>query len=183
MEWSYKRLEGGQPHMLPAGSYYIGDPLLALSEADVALFNTYTTFESGHYKSLTRGHLITDDCALDKTEFLANDGNIYHVESGTIGILSESLCCNVNEQGDINGGHFYTFLEPVEVVMSGGIFTFTTSNETLVIDTTWIDDDNGQYPFELDEEFDEAEARRPPGGSHSPEDMLCSAMGAMAMDI
>jgi hypothetical protein len=180
MEWSYKHLEDGCPHMLPMGSYYIGDPLLALSEADVQMFNTYTTFEAGHYKSLTRGHLITNDCYLDKTEFLANDGNIYHVDSGTIGIISESLCVNVNEQGDINGGHFYTFLEPVEVVMSGGVFTFTTSSETLVIDTTWVYEENtGEYPFELDEEF----VSRPPGSSNSPEDVLCSAMGAMAMDM
>ncbi len=170
--------------MLPAGTYYIGDPHLALTEEDTKLFNQYTQFQSGHYRSLTRGHIILDDCSLDKTEFLANDGNIFYCGSKVIAIISEGLCYkSMNEQGDINGGHFYTFLEPVEVVIGGGIFSFTTSNESIVIDTTWMyEEDDGQYPFELDEEFN-TEPTRPPGGSHSPEDILCSAMEAMAMDI
>lgn len=140
VQWNVRPLTPGDIHHLPAGTYYIGDPQFALSEHDYEQIFTIPGVHPGHYKS-ARGQIVVDWTYSGPNSYIGIDDKVFHCESGLIAIISETLVDYIDDFGDVNGGQIYTFLEPVEVVCCGGVFTFTTSQENLVINTVLLEDD------------------------------------------
>ena len=140
IQWNVRPLSPGDIHYLPAGTYYIGDPQWALSEHDYEHIFTIPGIHPGHYKS-SRGQIVVDWTYSGPNTYVGIDDKNFTTDSGLIAIISESLIDYIDDAGDVNGGQVYEFLEPLEVICCGGVFTFTTSQESLVINTVLLDDE------------------------------------------
>ncbi len=133
-------METKQTHEVPAGTYYIGDPLYVLDEElSEDIFGEMEAYISGLYRKKDS----TDFFFLARTgcgdgEYEGTDGSIFWVDSALIGIVPISLCSE-----NTKGGHVYSFTSPVTCHFSKkGIFSFASHTENLTIDTSyWSDSD------------------------------------------
>ena len=128
-------VETKQIHEVPAGTYYIGDPLYVLDEELCEeAFGEMEAYISGLYTKKDS----TDFFFLARTgcgdgEYEGSDGSIFGVDSALIGIVPLSLCSE-----DTKGGHVYIFTSPVTCdFRKKGIFFFASDTEALLIDTSY----------------------------------------------
>jgi hypothetical protein len=139
VQWNVRPLSPGAIHYLPAGTYYIGDPQYALSEHDYEQLFTIPGIHPGHYMS-SRGQIVVDYTFSGPNQYVGMDDKIFHSDSGLIAIISESLVDYIGEDGDVHGGQIYDFLDQIEVICCGGVFTFTTNQESIILNTVLKDE-------------------------------------------
>ncbi len=117
----------------PAGAYYIGDICYALDDKVYeSIFGGIGGYDDGLYKCKTDPNVffMVASTAYGDGAYRSNDGRIFSVDAGIIGIVPLSCATQGTE-----GGHVYTFKNPVECRMKGGCFTFTSSDTCVSIDT------------------------------------------------
>jgi hypothetical protein len=127
--WSFypQRKGGVVSHILPPGTYYIGDICYALSK-DVYndVFGGFD-YQAGIYQQKKKSGRIflvnrtrygdgEFSCSYTKKKFL--------VDSGTIGICSKALI-----QNGCKGGHVHTFRHHVHCYLSQGVFVFSSDDD------------------------------------------------------
>jgi hypothetical protein len=131
-DWEFIPIDCNKIYTLPSGKYYIGDICNPLGELPI-YENIYgnNEYKNGLYKSINNEIILVDEIVDEHYNIIiGSDNNEYLNSSSTIGIVSYSLCAN-----DIIGGHVYEFKYPINVTINNGIFTFTSDNFTLVINT------------------------------------------------
>ena len=121
----------------PPGTYYIGDLCYALSdELYDGVFRDVGGYDPGLYqKKDSTDFFLVDGTAYGDGLYKSTDLKDFAVDAGIIGIVPISL---VSESG--NGGHFYTFKEPVKCTFGGGKFSFLSEYHEIVIDTGGSDE-------------------------------------------
>jgi hypothetical protein len=119
-EWNIT-LDRHVRYVLPAGKYYIGDLSHALSDDIYKKTLGSTDGGSGVYEETTTGRifLVGKTAWEEPGEFKGTDGNVFKVDSDSIGICPVSL---MEKSGE--GGHIYTFDSPVKCHFVMGQFTF-----------------------------------------------------------
>jgi len=166
---AFKSLKPCKATLVP-GTYYIGDPCYPLGDSwiykkawDASRYNAPAYFHSD------RGTLVVDYTAWGDGTFheyhdeKGDKTREYHVDSGTISIISVALIHDEVERQKkectkpesfkrlITGGHMYTFKEEVEVDFEDGVFIFNSGWNSFSIDT----DGCVTCRQETDDEYDE----------------------------
>jgi hypothetical protein len=116
----------------PAGSYYIGDLCYALGD-DVydKVFGDVGGYDGGLYTYKPTGDFfLVAGTAYGDGLYRGSDYKEFAVDAGIIGIAPMSLAKKGTE-----GGHVYTFKEPVKCRFGDGLFRFTSGTTRLVINT------------------------------------------------
>ena len=129
-EWKFTPINCNKIYTLPAGTYYIGDMFNMLDDSIYENIYGYD-YLNGLYELSDDKIILVDEIFNDEFNiFTGSDDNIFNVNTATISIASYSLC-----NGNSSDGHVYTFNSPVNVMMNNGVFTFTSDNFNLVINT------------------------------------------------
>lgn len=136
--------------VMPPGEYYIGDLCYAL---DDAIYDNVFGNQGGYADGLYKKNNSTDAFFVAATAFgdgcyYGCDENPFYVDAGIIGIMSKSLLKKPSKKDANNllaskvgdGGHFYTFDNPVTCDFYEGRFSFSSTGQYLMIDTTGDDD-------------------------------------------
>jgi len=113
---------------LPPGRYYIGDIGHFLPKA---LFDIYNGGNHA-YKNASDQGFIAFQTAIDYGIFEGSDRNIYEVDHGVLGVVSDALGDTTNYNGQ---GRHVTFLEPVSVVEDSGRISVLSGSTKIIIDT------------------------------------------------
>ncbi len=134
-EWNFSSTS---KYTAPAGSYYIGDLCYALGE-DVydKVFGDVGGYDAGLYtnKNNRFAFFLVANTAWGDGLYRGSDYKEFAVDAGIIGITPLSMATKGTE-----GGHVYTFKEPVVCHFGNGIFRFTSGYTRLVIDTEGNDE-------------------------------------------
>jgi hypothetical protein len=129
-EWKFTPINCNKIYTLPAGTYFIGDMFNILDDSIYENIYGYD-YLNGLYEYSDDKIILVDEIFSDEFNiFKGSDDNIFNVNTATISIVSYSLC-----NGNPCDGHVYTFNSPVNVTMNNGVFTFTSDNFNLVINT------------------------------------------------
>lgn len=128
-DWAHKETT---KCVAPPGSYYIGDLCYALSDD---LYDTVFGRLGGYDAGMYAKKDSTDFFFLNHTDhgdgmYAGSDCKDFAVDAGIIGICPVSL---LTKDGD--GGHVYTFTEPVRCLFRDGSFLFRSATKELLIDT------------------------------------------------
>jgi hypothetical protein len=127
-------LEKKRSYVLPAGNYFIGDPIYFLHTSILGS-------EPGHY-ALPDGRgfiLIRAETGI----WRSSDGNHYGVESGLLGICSYEIGNATNFTGD---GTFHTFKSEVtSTILEGGVLRISSGD--FVLD---VNDENTNYKSDFE---------------------------------
>jgi hypothetical protein len=140
-EWSHAYTH---TYTAPAGSYYIGDLCYALGD-DVydKVFGDVGGYDAGLYTNKTTGgFFLVSGTAYGDGLYRGSDYKEFAVDAGIIGIAPMSLAKKGTE-----GGHVYTFKEPVKCRFGDGVFRFTSGTTRLVIDTEGNDEKDDDYDY------------------------------------
>ena len=123
-------------HILPAGTYYIGDLCYVLGNDVYDNIFGGTGYGSGIYEEKNTGRaFLVAGTAYGDGMYVNSDMKDFAVDAGIIGICSHSLMAKND-----GGGHVYTFAGPVECDFNDGRFFFNSGTTYMVIDTTGDDD-------------------------------------------
>ena len=114
--------------MLPPGRYYIGDIGHFLPKT---LFDIYNGGNHAYKNAADQG-FIAFQTAIDYGIFEGSDRNIYEVEHGVLGVVSDALGDTTNYNGQ---GRHVTFVEPVSVVEDCGRISVLSGSTKITIDT------------------------------------------------
>jgi hypothetical protein len=132
--WSFypQRKGGVVSHILPPGTYYIGDICYALSK-DVYndVFGGFG-YQGGIYqqkKKSGRIFLVNQTRNGDGEFSCSYTGKKFLVDSGTIGICSKALI-----QDGCKGGYVHTFRHHVHCFLSQDVFVFSSDRDHIKID-------------------------------------------------
>lgn len=139
--------------LVPAGTYYIGDPCYAIGDSPIyeeAWANTgYST--PAVYRS-EQGIVYIDATSYGDGGYSGSDGFEYSVDAGVISVISREIIQEwMDSQGDftpledtIYGGKLHTFLHPVRCIFGDGEFEFQDMNghDILRINTRGDDTDD-----------------------------------------
>ena len=117
-----------QSATLPPGRYYIGDIGHFLPKA---LFDIYNGGNRAYKNAADQG-FIAFQTAIDYGIFEGSDRNIYKVDNGVLGVVSDALGDTTNYNGQ---GRHVTFLEPVSVVEDSGRISVLSGSTKISIDT------------------------------------------------
>lgn len=123
---------------LPAGNYYIGDPLLFLHPDVISSCFTDEMVTPGlyRYKSLV---FLIDCTGFDEGSFTDIDQNEYIIYNGMLGIMPIEICRDPSDMLHALGRHVY-YPVPFTVETDGyGLFELTCYNYTLKLDTSMGD--------------------------------------------
>jgi hypothetical protein len=113
---------------LPPGRYYIGDIGHFLPKA---LFDIYNCGNRAYKNAADQG-FIAFQTAIDYGIFEGSDRNIYEVDHGVLGVVSDALGDTTNYNGQ---GRHVTFVEPVSVVEDCGRISVLSGSTKITIDT------------------------------------------------
>jgi hypothetical protein len=133
--------------VLPAGTYFIGDPCYVLGEWDKVIDDTNCFYEQEIHK-LHNMNYVGFHTAHGDGEYEGSDGKRYPVDAGLIGAVDIEL---VRQQGVINldnlqfeeekFGSIITFNSPTECgVRSGMIYFGNMTIHTDIVDNSDYDD-------------------------------------------
>ena len=129
--WSYTVPDCIESLQLPAGQYYIGDLCYALDDLVYdKIFGEVGKYQSGFYRKSDKEFFYLDGTSVGDGEYMGSDGKTYSVDAGIIGITP--IAC-MKQSGD--GGHVHTFTSPVRVRFKDGLFTFSSAEKELEIQT------------------------------------------------
>ena len=114
--------------VLPPGRYYIGDIGHFLPKTLFDIYNGGTHA----YKNAAEQGFIAFQTAIDYGIFEGSDRNIYEVDHGVLGVVSDALGDMTNYNGE---GRHVTFVEPVSVVEDCGRISVVSGSTKITIDT------------------------------------------------
>ena len=127
--WKFDELNPGMIYYLNAGKYYIGDITYAIQEDIFRNVFRNNNEKAGLYQTMGGLFLVGKTC--ENGTFTGTDNYDYEVDSGSIGIVSESLL-----EGEPECGRIYEFPEDIYVIIDDGKFTFEYDGFYMNIDTT-----------------------------------------------
>jgi hypothetical protein len=127
--WTFKATSSAT---LAPGKYYIGDLSYALDDDIYHGVFGANDYEMGLYtENNSQLSFLIAETAYGDGVYEGSDGKEFSVDAGIIGICHEDL---IEQDGD--GGHMYTFQQPIKCNFKGGIFRFESGGLYLRIDTT-----------------------------------------------
>ena len=130
------QMEKQKSYVLPAGQYYIGDPMYFLHDCIVE-----KTLDQGHYALPDgRGFILFK---VEGDSLISSGKQTYSVGSGWFGIISLDLGDKDKYTGD---GTFHTFVSQVSMTFDQGKFHIKSNDKTVVLekcDACFSDDGDG----------------------------------------
>ena len=118
------QMEKQKSYVLPAGQYYIGDPMYFLHDAIVE-----KTFDQGHYALPDgRGFILFK---VDADSFITSEKVTYSVGSGWFGLISLDLGDMAKYTGD---GTFHTFTSQVSMTLNQDKFHIACNDKLLELE-------------------------------------------------
>lgn len=135
------------------GTYYIGDPCYIFNQSWSEILKDHNYFNNESNIFNIKGY----ECAVGSTaygdgSYYDNDGNMYYVDAGLIGILPIEIvnidkCYTLETIRKSTGMYIKEFENDFSVDINNGVFVFGDT----VIDTV-IDTSNYDYDYDYDDE-------------------------------
>jgi len=119
------QMEKQKSYVLPAGQYYIGDPMYFLHDAIVE-----KTYDQGHYALPDGRGVILFKVKTDS--IIISGKQTYSVGSGWFGIISYDLGDKEKYTGD---GTFHTFANPVSMIQEDGKFHIRCNDKNIELES------------------------------------------------
>ena len=142
--------------ILPAGTYYIGDPCYVISDSSDAegieewhafldasgILSDSNPTDGGEFEY--KGHMVwMNHTAYGDGSYLDQHGNEYGVDAGLIGTVPVEVADKEKLDRTVKDkyGHLQTFEHNISVEYTDGVFFITDGVKSVIIDTDPKDDD------------------------------------------